>query len=155
MIEVLAVINECQSPMLQGLLSITKTVLLLIEIIAPILLILSLTYNITGIMQNPDDSKKRIAKLKNSVIALVIIFLMPILINVVMGLVGEETTFSNCWKNASFTNSKTYYQEDPNNKKNIISNPDDYEKGQKNNNNNNTPNNNSSGSGTVNENNST
>jgi len=150
MIEVLEVINECKSPMLQGLLSITKTVLLLIEIIAPILLILSLTYNITGIMQSPDDSKKRIAKLKNSVIALVTIFFIPILINVVMGLVGEKTTFSDCWKNASFTNSKTYYQEDPNNKKKILSNPDDYEKGQKNNNNNNI-----SGSSTGNENNST
>ena len=79
MIVVLDVINECQSPVLQGVLSITKNVLLLIQIISPILLILSLTYNITGIMQNPDDSKKRMAKLKNSVIALVIIFFIPIL----------------------------------------------------------------------------
>ena len=151
MVVVLDVINECQSPVLQGFLSITKTVLLLIEIISPLLLILSLTYNITGIMQNPDDSKKRIAKLKNSVIALVIIFFIPILINVVIGLVGENTTFSNCWKNANFTKSKTYFQEDSSKKKSILTNPDEYEKGQKNNNNSNGSSNNTTG----NENNST
>lgn len=145
MIVVLDVINECQSPVLQGVLSITKNVLLLIQIISPILLILSLTYNITGIMQNPDDSKKRMAKLKNSVIALVIIFFIPILINVVFGLIGENTTFSKCWKNASFTKSKSYFQEDPSKKKSILTNPDEYEKGQKNNNNTTSNENNSTG----------
>lgn len=152
MVVVLDVINECQSPVLQGFLSITKTVLLLIQIISPLLLILSLTYNITGIMQNPDDSKKRIAKLKNSVIALVIIFFIPILINVVFGLVGENTNFSNCWKNANFTNSRTYFQDDSSKKKSLLTNSDEYEKGQKNNNNNS---NGSSNNTTGNENNST
>lgn len=95
---ILDVMSTCNSAALANFLSIVKNILLIIQIVAPILLIIAGVIEFTKLSINPDD-KNGFRKVLNKVIAAFIIFLIPVLINAVMGLVGESTNFSSCWNN--------------------------------------------------------
>ena len=64
---------ECYSQILGNFFAIIKNILFLVQIIGPILCIVSLTLSFITIMTNPDD-KKAPGKIKNSAIALVLLF---------------------------------------------------------------------------------
>lgn len=129
MIEVLTMISECSSPVLSLFLKVVKGILDLMQIIVPILLMCSIAYSLIKLMQNPED-KKLPGRIKNSVLAAVIVFMIPVLINVLMNILGENFTVSLCWNNIGDYNGDVKYIK-VNNKKgiNILGNPDDYEKG--------------------------
>lgn len=96
---ILDIIKYCNSPALSSFLSITKNILLFIQLIVPIILIVMSVIELTRLSINPED-KKGFRKILNKIIAAFIVFMIPILINAVMGLVGESTEFSRCWNNA-------------------------------------------------------
>ena len=73
-----------------------KKILSIIQIIGPIVLIVALTFHITQLVMNPDD-KKILKKILISILATVIIFFIPLIVNVVMGWMDNATTFSACW----------------------------------------------------------
>lgn len=129
MLEILTMASECSSPILAVILRVVKNLLGLIQIIAPILLMVGVTYNLIKMMQNPDE-KKNFSKVKNSALAAAIIFFIPVLMNVIMSMLGENYNISLCWNNVSDYYSEASYIK-TNNKKgiSIFQDPNSYEKG--------------------------
>lgn len=119
---IMNITSTCGDSILIPFLSILKNFLNIIHIIVPLLLILSVTLSITKLMQDPDD-KKAPKKIINSVIAIVLIFFLPVFLDVVVNLTGEEESISNCLNiNQSQNNISSSYQEiNEGNKKKIIS----------------------------------
>ncbi len=86
-------------------------------------------------VKDPDD-KKRFPKIRNSAIALLILFFVPVMVNVVFSWMDNSTTLSSCWNNASSNTSSggsyiSPYDDDENKKSNIFTNPNEYAKGVK------------------------
>ena len=142
--------NACSDAALSSFLGVVKNILNLIQIIGPILCIISLTITLIKMVSNPDE-KKLPNKIKNSILALILLFFIPLIVNVVMSMAGDSTDLSSCWNSANGSgNSLTFIPIDDNGNKRFISNPDDYQKGNKNTddsiNNTNNGNNSSNGS---------
>lgn len=143
---ILDVMETCNSSALSIVLPIVKNILLLIQIIVPILLIIFSIVQLSQGVMNP-DIKDQNKKIFNKFLAAAIVFMVPVLLNAVMGLVGESTEFSKCWNNANSVDINNGNYIDPNEGKErtkIIDNNSSsgYEKGdntdtKKNNNNNN------------------
>lgn len=81
------------------ILVIVKKFLNVIYIIGPIVALVGLTYHLIRLMSNP-DSKKAKPAIKNWIIAFFMLFLVPMLINLVMGLFDGKFQFATCWNNA-------------------------------------------------------
>lgn len=121
--------NLCSKAELNTILYITKNVLNIIMIVAPILAIIGITFLFIQLMSNPDN-KKLLKKVENSVKALIIIFLIPFFITLVMGMVGNNTEFTKCYKNATKPELYAKYikiNEQENTP--VTVKPDDYEEG--------------------------
>ena len=143
--------NICNN--ISPILSITRNIFNIICIIVPILLIIGLSKQLIIMIKDPDN-KKGFKGIINSIIATIIIFFIPTLINSLLGVIGNNTTnntlyiYSSCWSNPTKLNSNPNYI--PTNDKeaeSIIPDSSDYEKGDKRNNDN-------SSSGSSNSNNS-
>lgn len=130
---------ECYSNVLGNLFAIFKNILKLIQIIGPIIMIVFLTINLFTLVKNPEE-KKVPKKIRNSFIALVLLFVLPIIVNAVITLILGNSNAGLCYKNAELNfNTPTYKPiSDSNNKndidnyddyKNVIDNYDDYENG--------------------------
>ena len=129
---------ECYSNVLGNLFAIFKNILKLIQIIGPIIMIVFLTINLFTLVKNPEE-KKVPKKIRNSFIALVLLFVLPIIVNAVITLILGNSNAGLCYKNAELNfNTPTYKPiNDCNNKdadnyddyKNVIDNYDDYENG--------------------------
>ncbi len=127
----LDVMATCNSASLAAILAIVKKVMMLIQIIVPILLILSASIGIYKLMANP-ERKNGVKNIVNSFIAAAIVFFIPVFLNVIINAVGDGTDFSRCWKNASNqSSSSSGYKEidDSSRKKSVIGGGDDYESG--------------------------
>ena len=122
-------VSDCATPALGNILLALRTILTIIQIIGPILLIISLLINFTKGTMNPDD-KKLNKKIINSIIAVVLLFSIPLFINVVMGVVGENYTVSDCWNNIykKSSNNKSEYKDPYEKDKTKVINDDEYEK---------------------------
>ena len=146
---ILDMVSTCENPALSNLFSIAQKMITIIQILAPILAIIALGINLTKSVMNPDD-KKNFSMYKNWIIALVMVFAIPILVNATMGILGEDYDISACWNNAKNANTSgnSTYKPVNNNKPSgpINTTPDSYDKGSSGNNNNNNSNNTSSNS---------
>lgn len=130
---------ECYSNVLGNLFAIFKNILKLIQIIGPIIMIVFLTINLFTLVKNPEE-KKVPKKIRNSFIALVLLFVLPIIVNAVITLILGNSNAGLCYKNAELNFDTPTYKpiSDSNNKndidnyddyKNVIDNYDDYENG--------------------------
>lgn len=141
---ILVISKTCNDASLAAILAIVKRILLLIEIIVPILLIIFTALQFYKLVTNPEE-KNGIKKITNKFIATIVVFMIPVLINAIMNMLGEKTSFSSCWINAkeiSLTGTE-YVSPQENNKKKIINSSDEYQPGEKDNSNTNeslTPN---------------
>ena len=119
---IMNITSTCGDSILIPFLSILKNLLNIIHIIVPLLLILSVTLTITKLFQDPDD-KKAPKKIINSVIAIVIIFFLPVFLDVVVNLTGEDEKLTSCLNiNQSQDSISSSYQEiDEGEKKKIVS----------------------------------
>ena len=126
----LHILVSCSSPELAIVLGVVKRLLNLIQMLGPVLLICSLVYSFIKLMQNPDEKKLK-SRIKNSALALVIIFFVPLLVDVVMKMTDGAFQVSTCWnQNTSVNLSPSYIQtKNDSNRKDIIGNESDYEKG--------------------------
>lgn len=125
------ILVSCSSPELAVIMGVVKKLLNLIQICGPILLICSIIYTFIRLMQNPEN-KKMFARIKNSALALVIIFFIPLLVDVVMKMTDSNFQVSACWnQNTSVSLSPSYIQtnKDNNNRKNPLGDSSSYEKG--------------------------
>ncbi len=119
---------DCSSPTLWSILNVTKKAFTLIQIIAPILLIISLIMNITKLVSNPED-KKAGKKIKNAILATIIIFFIPLVVNVLMNALGEDFSISSCWNSTNDEyNEPSYIDDTENSRKKIYDNSTTYEK---------------------------
>ena len=144
---ILDMVGTCGNPALANLFNIAQRIITIIQILAPILAIVALGINLTKSVMNPDD-KKNFSMYKNWIIALVMVFAIPTLVNVTMGILGEDYDISACWNNAKNANTSgnSTYKPVNNNKPSgpINTTPDSYDKGSSGNNNNNNNSNNTS-----------
>lgn len=129
MLEVLTMASECSSPILAVVLRVVKNLLSLIQIIVPILLMVGIVMNLIKMMQNPDE-KKNFSKIKNSALAAAIIFFIPVIMNALMSMLGENYNISLCWNNVSdYYSEATYIKTTDKKGVSIFQDPDTYEKG--------------------------
>ena len=91
--------NCCNSFALASILNITRKVFNLIQLIAPIILILMTTIQFTQLSVNP-ELKDGFRRILNKIVAAFIIFLLPILVDAVMGVLPDSVSISACWNNA-------------------------------------------------------
>lgn len=114
---ILDLMNACSDPALAAVLSIVKRIFIIIEVIAPILLIVFTSVRIIDKVINP-NSKEKSKFIINGFIALVIIFLIPSLLNLTIYIIGTRTNFSNCWNSSSnsFNIMPKYIEKNDNNK---------------------------------------
>ena len=130
MLEVLEIV-ECSSSSLNTIFYITKMILSLIQIVGPLLLIISAIIKFTKLTINPEE-KNGIKKIVNSFLAAAILFFIPLFINVVMNMLGNNYAFSSCWKDAKKPSYKvSYIPISEEKKKNINGDSSKYEKGKK------------------------
>ena len=83
----------------------------ILHIIGPILLILALVIAFGRGVLNPDAYKKGTPAFLNSIIAAIVLFLLPYLLDAVMALFGESFRLSDCWnqvKNIKTTTDNGY-----------------------------------------------
>ena len=121
------ILVDCNNAVLASFLYMVKNVLNIIWIVGPMLAIISLTINLTMLVKNPEE-KKVPSKIRNSIIALIVLFMIPTIVNVSMALLGNNYEISSCWKSATKPNLKpTYIDPHPGNRQSIISDPNGYD----------------------------
>ena len=130
MIEILVSVSDCQNLDLLAILSVVRKIILLIQIIGPIIALISLSIHLIRLMKNPDD-KKILKRIDTCILALLLIFFVPVLVNAVFSWLDDSTVFSSCWNQADYSFSTTQYipVEKEKEKTSVISDPGDYEKG--------------------------
>ena len=126
---ILDISKTCSDPALGNILSSVKKLVDVIQIVGPILALIGLVSIIFKLFMDPDD-KKAPKQLKNWLAALIALFFIPMLINVVMGALGENFTFSSCWGSISSPgNSSSYIDPYSGKQKTKFITDNQYEKG--------------------------
>lgn len=92
--------NCCEDYALATFLDLTRRITNLIQLIAPIVLIVMVLIQLCRLVINPEE-KNGLKGLYNKLFAAVIIFFIPMLIDVVVGLLPTEFSLSACWYTAS------------------------------------------------------
>ena len=126
------ILMDCNNATLGILLYYFKNILNIIWIVGPILAIIGLVISFTMLVKDPDD-KKAPKRIKNSLIALAVLFLIPTIVNIAMYLANDSTEISACWKqdiskpdfNVTYINPYDDQQTTS-----IYSNPEGYEYGE-------------------------
>lgn len=124
----------CGNYAMVGVLDIGRKIIGLIQLLAPIVLMSASIFQLVMMVVNPDD-KKSIKKITNKLIAAVVIFFIPIVFDISLGILPEDFSFSACWNTAKSMNevskaSKMRYvalSETP--ASSIFIDQDEYEKG--------------------------
>ena len=120
---------QCSSIALNNFFYITKTILNIIMIVAPILAIFSGVLIFFQLTSNPDN-KKLVNKLKNATIALIVLFFIPLFVNLTMALIGNKTSISECYNTSQKLNSNsTYIRTTNGNNRTIITDSNQYDVG--------------------------
>lgn len=105
--EIQNIVSGCSDYALANILYIIQKILGLVQIICPILAILALSITVGKMLMNPDD-KKGMSGIKNTIIALLVVFLLPFIVNLSMSLAGNDFDFTACWNNANRIHEKIY-----------------------------------------------
>jgi len=109
---ILDAMSYCSDPALGWLLNILKTAFTVLQIIVPILLIVGLGIQFGSRVVNPEDEKSK-NKIKNTITAAVTVFFLPLLINLLMFVLGNNYNLSECWNNSKVYSSGTQYIKKP------------------------------------------
>ena len=118
------------------LLDVSRRVLNIIQIVIPILLIVWASLGFVQLVINPDEKNGQ-KKIFNKFIAAIVVFLLPTLVNFVIGLMPETFSLNACWKQAqnkaeTVRQNSTYispYEEKE--KTSILPKPEEYDPGDK------------------------
>ena len=125
--------TSCTSQGLSNILKVLGNIMSIIGIIVPILLIIFLSIKISKMVINPDE-KNAFSKIRNSILAAVFVFFVPIIVNAIFYSMGEKFNVSACWmlaKESKYTVTSPQYIKLAEKEKNkILNSIDDYEKGE-------------------------
>ena len=93
---------DCDNPDLLNIIGIFRFALRVIQFVVPVLLILWGTIDLVKsvVAGKEEDIKKNQKALIKRVISAVIVFLLPIGVNILMGMIGA-TEWRNCWNGSS------------------------------------------------------
>ncbi len=111
-----------------------RKALLLIQLIAPIVLIIWSCVELIRLMNNPDD-KKGVKPLITKYIAAAVCFFVPVFVDALLGLMPETFSVSACWEEAKLsaeivrTFDNGYIGEEDQAMSHLFIDPGDYEKG--------------------------
>lgn len=108
-----ALIDACGDYGLASILKIIQKAMNWIQIIVPIVMIISIIMIITKMMTNPDE-KKNTKALFNSVAAGVITLFLPFIVNLVMGFLDDSFSVTACWNVARQTENLVSWNENSN-----------------------------------------
>ena len=86
----------CHDAGIISLISITKNIMDFIQIIVPIILIVYLTIQLTKMVVNPEE-KKNFSRIKNQLLATVLVFVVPVIVNAVVNMMPQTFQISACW----------------------------------------------------------
>ena len=121
--------GNCGDPGLAAIISIIKKFMNILWIVGPILAIIGAGIAFFKLMSNPEEKKYK-SLFKNMFIALIILFLLPAIVNVVMKLLDGNFEIASCWNQAESTHqtgSQGSSYIDPNkDKTHIYTDPDDF-----------------------------
>lgn len=140
-------ILSCSNTSIAFFITIAIRMLSIIQIIIPILLILMIMINFFQLVNNP-EMKNGYKMIINKLIATVVIFMIPIILDAVLGLLPNQNNFIGCWNEIKVSNNikpeVEYIPINDNRKKTpILQNPSNYEQGNTDNSGNNSKDNNS------------
>jgi len=123
------IVSSCSDYAMVGILSVVRRLLSLFQIIAPILCIISLSITFIQLVNNPDN-KKLLPKIRNSIIALFVVFFVPVIVNVLFAMLDDSTPLSSCWQMANYTyQAATYVPVDERGRTSFINDPSSYSQG--------------------------
>ena len=92
-------IATCSDIALAYVLFYVKKFLTIIQIVGPIVAIIGLTVHLIRMMSDPDNKKNK-GLIKNWLIAILLLFFLPALINVVMMMFNGKFDLPTCWNKA-------------------------------------------------------
>lgn len=123
--------NCCKDSGLLSILGVFSNIIEIVQIVVPIILLLMVCIKLLQMVINPDE-KKNFKTLRNQIIAAVIVFFIPMLINVLVGMIDNTNiNFVSCLKeskNIKLSNNVTYIS-DSKKKPSKVINDYEYEKG--------------------------
>ena len=126
----LDLVNNCNNYAIANLFNIIQKAFNILQILVPIIAILALALHVVKSVTKPDD-KKNFSRYKNWIIALVIIFALPTIVDTVMNILGENYSISACWNYASQIDTSgqtsTYNNGNDGDKSTIVTDPSDYD----------------------------
>ncbi|MBR6948737.1 MAG: C40 family peptidase [Bacilli bacterium] len=95
----------CNDGIIVNIIDVVRKIFFLFQIIVPIILLITLSYQLIKLIINPDE-KNGMRKFFNRFKAAIIIFFIPMFINIVMNLLPDNESFnlSACWKEAQYLN---------------------------------------------------
>lgn len=104
--------SYCSNLALASFLHVVQNIIVVIQIIAPILLLASLCIKLFQAMMHPDE-KKNIPRIRNAFLAAAIIFFVPTIVNVLTDMIETDDAFLICWQESrnisiNFQNYKYY-----------------------------------------------
>ena len=127
---ILDLVNNCNNYAIANLFNIIQRAFNILQILVPIIAILALALHVVKSVTKPDD-KKNFSRYKNWIIALVIIFALPTIVDTVMNMLGENYSISACWNYAAQVDTSgqtsTYNSSSEGNKSSIVTDPSDYD----------------------------
>ena len=118
------------------IIDIVRKVMSLMQIAVPIILVIWATVELIQLVMNPEE-KNGVKKLINKFIAAAVVFLLPVFINITMGLIGDNFSITSCWNQAKSKAElarQTSKYINPNGDEkttSILPKPDDYDLGVK------------------------
>lgn len=92
--------NCCEDYGLAVIIDTSRRIVGFIQLVAPLTLIVMAMVQLIKLVFNPEE-KNGLKSLRNKVVAAVIIFFIPMLVDVVVGLLPTEFSLSACWHTAS------------------------------------------------------
>lgn len=95
----LDIVDSCSDYNFISILVILKRILSIVQLIVPIVLILSCIFGLIKLLINPDD-KKGLVNMRNKVFAALICIFVPYIVNFTMMLTEGAFNVSACWKTA-------------------------------------------------------
>lgn len=107
---ILATADACSDVALVNILSLTQTAFNIICIAVPIILIVSLIWTIVRIITDPDQ-KHFIRKIISQIVAAIIIFFLPTIVNIVMAWLPDGgMNIASCWQAAKEAKATSGYK---------------------------------------------
>ena len=127
--------NCCSDPGLVMVMETSRRIVGLIQIIAPILLLIMATIEFTKLMTNP-ERKGGLKRIHNLFVSAMLVFFVPVIASAFFGMLPQSMNISACWQQAKVSAESrrslsfeyvSPYEKDT--RSTIFVNPGDYEKG--------------------------